>query len=259
MIDVNICEGGIHMSGYERFYDKVGKVNGWDFGDVKVLSEGVEWDFVQEVKSRCNSSEVLLDIGTGGGENLLKLSPSLLFAVGIDLSKEMIQTAESNLRNSAVSNVRFFQMPAGELQFPDGFFDLVTSRHAPFSSKEVFRALKTGGLFMTQQVSESDKLNIKKAFGRGQSLNHKDGALKKRYIQELHEAGFSHVQVLEYDATEYYERPEDLLFLLKHTPIVPDFGRVQKDFNTLNDFIETNRTDKGIRTNSKRFLIIGGK
>lgn len=112
---------------------------------------------------------------------------------------------------------------------------------------------------MTQQVSESDKSNIKMAFGRGQSLNEKDGTLKERYIQELHEGGFTHVQAFEYDATEYYERPEDLLFLLKHTPIVPDFGQDQKDFNTLNDFIETNRTDKGIRTNSKRFLIIGEK
>ena len=247
------------MSRQERFYDKAGKVNGWDFGDVKVFSEGVEWDFVQEVKSRCNQTEVLLDIGTGGGENLLKLSPSLLLAIGIDLSNEMFQSAKTNLKNSSVSNVRFIQMPAEALQFPDGLFDVVTSRHAPFSSKEVFRVLKAGGLFMTQQVSESDKSNIKKAFGRGQSLDEKDGTLKERYIHELHEAGFSHVQTFEYDATEYYERPEDLLFLLKHTPIVPDFGRDQNDFNTLNDFIKTNTTDKGIRTNSKRFLIIAKK
>ncbi len=171
------------MSRDECFYDKVGKVNGWDFGDLKVCSEGVEWDFVQEVKSRCNQTEVLLDIGTGGGENLLKLSPALLLAIGIDLSKEMIKTAEMNLRNSALSNVRFFQMPAEALQFPDGFFDVVTSRHAPFSSKEIFRVLKAGGLFMTQQVSESDKSNIKKAFVRGQSLDQKDGTLKERYIR----------------------------------------------------------------------------
>ncbi|KZE37204.1 SAM-dependent methyltransferase [Bhargavaea cecembensis] len=247
------------MSRDESFYDKVGKVNGWDFSDLKVLSEGVEWDFYEEVKSRCNNTGVLLDIGTGGGENLLQLSTSLLFTIGIDLSNEMIKKAEMNLKNSTVSNVRFFQMRADELRFPDGFFDIVTSRHAPFSSKEVFRILKTSGRFMTQQVGESDKLNIKKAFGRGQSINEEDGALKERYIRELDEAGFSHVQAFEYDATEYYQRSEDLLFLLKHTPIVPDFGRDQNDNKILNDFIEANRTDKGIRTNSKRFLIIGEK
>ncbi|MCM3086766.1 class I SAM-dependent methyltransferase [Bhargavaea ginsengi] len=247
------------MSHEERFYDKVGKINGWDFGDLKVFSEGVEWDFVQEVKSRCNQTDMLLDIGTGGGEYLLKLSPSLLLAIGIDLSNEMIKTAKTNLRNSTVSNVRFFQMPAEALQFPDELFDMVTSRHAPFSSNEVYRVLKAGGLFMTQQVSESDKSNIKKAFGRGQSLDEKDRTLQERYIQELQVAGFSHVQAFEYDATEYYERPEDLLFLLKHTPIVPDFGRDQNDFKVLNEFIETNTTEKGIRTNSKRFLIIAKK
>lgn len=58
---------------------------------------------------------------------------------------------------------------------------------------------------------------------------------------------------------EYYERPEDLLFLLKHTPIVPDFGRGHNDTKILKDFIATNVTDKGIRTNSKRFLVIGEK
>jgi ubiquinone/menaquinone biosynthesis C-methylase UbiE len=254
-----MCEGGFYLSRYERFYDKVGKINGWDFGNVKVLTEGVEWDFYKEVKSGCNHTEVLLDIGTGGGEHLLKLSPSLLFTVGIDLSHEMIKKAKANLGNSTVPNVRFFQMSAEELQFPNGFFDLVTSRHAPFSSKEVYRVLKTNGLFMTQQVSESDKANIKKAFGRGQAVNEEDGKLKERYIRELHEAGFSRVQTFEYDAIEYYQRPEDLLFLLKHTPIVHDFGRDQNDFKILSEFIEANRTEKGIRTNSKRFLIIGEK
>lgn len=249
----------MNRSDYETFYNKVGKINGWDFSNIKSISEGIRWDFYDEVTSRCKNTDVLLDIGTGGGENLLSISHALFFAIGIDLSKGMIEKADSNLRKSDVSNVRFFQMSSENLQFPAGFFDLITSRHAPFSSKEVFKVLKNGGFFLTQQVSESDKLNVKEAFGRGQSFNEEDGALEEQCVYELYESGFSNVQSFEYDAIEYYQQPEDLIFLLKHTPTIPDFGQDKNDFNILSDFIEKNNTKMGIRTNSKRFLLIAEK
>ncbi|GIO25193.1 class I SAM-dependent methyltransferase [Oceanobacillus sp. J11TS1] len=244
---------------YESFYDKVGKTNGWDFSKVKSFSEGISWDFYEEVIKKCESKDILLDIGTGGGESVLKISPSLLLLIGIDLSNGMIKTAQSNLKESNVSNVKFFQMSSEDLQFPNGFFDTISNRHAPFSSKEVFKVLKSKGYFLTQQVSEADKLNIKEAFGRGQAFNQSDGKLKEHYIRELTNAGFSEVKSYEYNATDYFQRPEDLIFLLKHTPIVPNFGHDKKDFKLLNEFIVKNKTEKGIMTNSKRFLIVAKK
>ena len=135
-------------------------------------------------------------------------------------------------------------------------YQAVTHR---FFSKEVAKVLNADGVFLTQQVSEADKLNIKKAFGRGQAFNEIDGTLKKKYIREIKEAGFSDVQSFEYDAIEYFQRTEDLMFLLKHTPIIPNFGDDKRDFDILNNFIRDNHTDKGIRTNSKRFLIVAKK
>ncbi|MDQ0300647.1 ubiquinone/menaquinone biosynthesis C-methylase UbiE [Salibacterium salarium] len=244
---------------YESFYDKVGKINGWDFSTLKYISEGVTWDFYKEVIKKCDHKDILLDLGTGGGESVLKISSSLLLLIGIDLSSEMIETAQSNLKKSNVSNVNFFQMSSENIQFPSGFFDVISSRHAPFSSKEVFKVLKYEGHFFTQQVSEADKLNVKEAFGRGQAFNQSDGTLKEQYIRELRNAGFSEVKSYEYNAVDYYQRPEDLLFLLKHTPTIPNFGQDKKDFEILNGFIEKNKTEKGIMTNSKRFIIIAKK
>jgi SAM-dependent methyltransferase len=241
------------------FYDKIGKINGWDFSELQVTTEGVKWDFYEEVTKKCKSSDILLDVGTGGGENVLRIASSLLFLVGIDLSSGMMETAQSNLRKSKVLNVRFSQMSSDNLQFPAGFFDVISSCHAPFVSTEIAKVLKNGGIFLTQQVSEADKLNLKTAFGRGQSFGEVDGMLKEKYIKELKEAGFTEVQSFEYDATDYFQRPEDLIFLLKHTPIIPDFGQEEKDLDILSDFIENNHTEKGIRTNSKRFLIITNK
>ncbi|MEB3055087.1 class I SAM-dependent methyltransferase [Bacillus pseudomycoides] len=244
---------------YKNFYDKVGRSNGWDFSKLKYVTEGATWEFYEEVIERCKSSDVLLDIGTGGGENVLRIAPAALFMIGIDNSSGMIETAQSNLEKASVSNVRFFQMESESLMFPHSFFDIVSCCHAPFVAAEVARVIKKGGIFLTQQVSEHDKWNLKAAFGRGQCLGEKDGTLKEKYVRELKSAGFTDVQILEYDAIDYYQTPEDLLFLLKHTPIIPRFGEEKEDFDILGKFIITNKTEKGIRTNSKRFMIIANK
>ena len=244
---------------YKDFYDKVGKTNGWDFSHLQVSSEGVTWRFYEEVTKRCNGSELLLDIGTGGGENLISIASSYLFGVGIDLSGGMMETAHSNLNKVKLSNIRFTQMSSDHLEFPSDFFNIISCCHAPFLAKEAARVLKREGLFLTQQVCEGDKMNLKHAFRRGQSFGEVDGTLKDRYVSELQDAGFRIMETFDYDAIEYYERPEDLLFLLKHTPIIPCFGQSNQDFHILNEFIENNRTSKGIRTNSKRFLIVATK
>lgn len=244
---------------YKEFYDKVGKTNGWDFSHLRVTTEGATWRFYEEVTKNCNGSEVLLDIGTGGGENLLSIATSILFGIGIDLSDGMMETAHSNLNKTKLSNVRFIQMSSDQIQFPSEFFDVISCCHAPFFAKEAVRVLKRNGLFLTQQVSEADKLNLKRAFHRGQAFGEVDGTLKNRYVSELKEAGFRKIESFDYDAIDYYERPEDLLFLLKHTPTIPYFGQKNQDFDILNEFIKNNWTPKGIRTNSKRFMIIATK
>jgi ubiquinone/menaquinone biosynthesis C-methylase UbiE len=154
--------------------------------------------------------------------------------------------------------VRFLQMDAEKLDFPNQFFNVISCRQAPFSAKEVSRVLADGGVFLTQQVSENDKFNIIDAFGRGYAA-FDDGTLKSTYIAELRDSGFRDIQAFDYDATEYYQSYEDLIFLLKHTPIISKFGEVENDFGVLKKFIEENQTNKGIKTNSKRFMIIARK
>ncbi|WP_308639382.1 class I SAM-dependent methyltransferase [Paenibacillus silvisoli] len=244
---------------YKQFYDRVGKLIGWDFSKVKCISEGVAWDFYDEVRRSCKSADLLLDIGCGGGEALLKIAEGALLLVGIDNSTGMIEAATSRLDASGIVNVRLLHMDAEKLDFPGSFFNVVSCRQAPFCASEVARVIVPGGIFLTQQVSEADKCNLKQAFGRGQSFGEQDGALQHQYMSELYEAGFRDIQALEYDATEYYHSYEDLVFLLKHTPIVPNFGKSEDDFSILDQFIQENQTNKGIKTNSKRFMLIAKK
>ncbi|MWC27590.1 class I SAM-dependent methyltransferase [Paenibacillus sp. MMS18-CY102] len=241
---------------YKEFYDKVGKTNGWDFSNVQCVSEGTRWDLYREVTKNCKKSDILLDIGTGGGEAILSIAASALLLVGIDQSTGMIETATRNCAKSGIPNVRFLKMEAENLGFPDCFFNVVSCRHSEFSAREVAKVLIKGGTFLTQQVSENDKSNIKEAFGRGQAFRSKAGTLQHQYITELNEAGFSDIQAFEFNVTEYYQTAEDLIFLLKHTPIIPDFGRTDVDFQILQQFIKENQTQKGIKTNSERFILV---
>lgn len=241
------------------FYNRVGAEIGWDFSRLKCTSEGETWDFYEEVKKLCRPNYKLLDIGTGGGEKILALADSLREIVGIDISAGMIKTAQNNLRTAAVSNVNFFVRDAAKTGLPAENFNVVSCRHSDFSPAEVFRLLVPGGIFMTQQVGEVDKINIKEFFGRGQSYQVADGTAAAAYRRGLQTAGFNDIDIKNYDAAEYYHRPEDLLFLLKHTPIIPDFGKAPDDFSRLAEFIRQNTTPRGIRTNSRRYLLVARK
>lgn len=243
---------------YKTFFEEVEELEGWDFSSIKCSVEGKAWNFYEEACKHIKKTDVLLDVGTGGGEKLLTIANTALFLIGTDLSTKRISDARYNLQASGKENVRFFEMDSEKLQFPTGFFNVVTCRQAPFSAQEVARVLSDDGLFITQQVSEHDKRNLTETFGRGSSVN-EEGRLKNKYVSELRDAGFKDIQTLDYDATEYYESHEDLIFLLKHTPIVPNFGQNDHDFALLDQFIDTYQTSKGIMTNSKRFMIVARK
>lgn len=139
---------------------------GWDFswlGERK-KEQPLPWDFTAMVAERACSAGDMLDMGTGGGEWLAELphrpphtvategwAPNLpvarerLAPLGIEVFQ--IEGAPDNILQDAVEL-------GGELPFADGSFDLVTNRHEAFLAGEVARVLRSGGLFLTQQVGD---------------------------------------------------------------------------------------------------------
>ncbi|MFW0837505.1 MAG: class I SAM-dependent methyltransferase [Candidatus Komeilibacteria bacterium] len=241
---------------YKKLYDRVGGLIGWDFSNLQVETEDKKWNFYKEVVAKAKSNFRLLDIGTGGGEAVLKIRNNFTEIIGIDFSVNMIMTAKANLKKSKATNVIFKLMDAKQLEFQDNYFDIVSDRHCEFSAFEIARVLKPGGYFLTQQVSEGDKLNIKQAFGRGQDWGVKEGIAMKKYITKLKTAGFVNIKVYTYNVKEWYKSAEDLIFLLRHTPIIPNFGKKPEDFAVLDRFIADNSSQSGILTNSKRYMLI---
>ncbi|MFW6012811.1 MAG: class I SAM-dependent methyltransferase, partial [Candidatus Bipolaricaulota bacterium] len=201
----------------------------------------------------------LLDLGTGGGLKVMKLADHFTEVVAIDSSEKMIATAQKHLRSSCLDKVRFLLMDATQLAFAPESFDVTSCRQGPFVPAEVHRVLKPGGFFLTQQVGEGDKYELKKCLGRGQRFQQPPGQLKDNYVNQLRQVEFQDVKVQEYNAIEYYSRPRDLLLLLKNAPIVPDFGKRVGDFQKLAEYINRHTTKRGIKTNAKRFLLTAKK
>ena len=244
---------------YKEFYERVGKEIGWDFSRVKTISEGEKWDFYDVVSAKLKKTDLWLDLASGSGERLIHYAPKSLLLVASDFTAGMIEKAKDNIGKIGHSNIRFLKIDAyNKIDFPDDFFDIISVRHSHFNSSEVARILKPNGLFLTQQVEYKDKENFVSYFGRHQCEN-STNLLARRYAEELTQLKFSEVIIDEYDADEYYEGYEDVLFFLKNTPVVPDFGKFEDDFKALDRFIKDNSTEKGIKTNSHRSILIARK
>lgn len=81
---------------------------------------------------KANFKDLILDIGTGGGERVLKIAKQFKSVYAIDHTPSMIDTANKNLQKTKLNNVKFLLMDSEKLDFPDNYFDIVTNRHCDF-------------------------------------------------------------------------------------------------------------------------------
>ncbi len=240
-------------------YESVGKTIGWDFSNIHVQTEGEKWNFYKLVADRLNHDHIWLDLASGSGEKIIPYADRCCLLVGSDITNSMIDKASENIKKSGRDNIRFAKFDASvRIDFPDDFFDIISVRQGPFDPGEVARVLKKNGIFLTQEVEYRDKHNFMEYFGRHQMME-ASGLLAAKHARSFKDLGFSDIFMDEYNADEYYEREEDILFLLQHTPIVPDFGQDKSDMESFKSFIRDNTTKKGIRTNSHRSLLIAIK
>src|SRR5579884_1338737 len=138
---------------------------GWDFSRMHDDRDPAPWDYEEVARRYLRPTDRVLDIGTGGGERMLRLAAHYGRGLGTDIDSQMIAVAAENTPPALRGNVSWAVMPAETLAVPDAAFDVVLNRHAPFTVSEVVRVLRPGGYFVTQQVGAHNMQNIFEAFG----------------------------------------------------------------------------------------------
>ena len=208
--------GGFHQALKQDF-------SGWDFSFLtnRMVSQPVSWDYRQRVLDRLNTATALLDMGAGGGEFLASLAPLPHTTYATETYRPNVPIARKRL---APLGVQVIELASDDrLPFDDARFDLVINRHESYSTSEVLRILRPGGVFLTQQVGGANNQRLNELLQDSVTLSHAHWNLTYA-LKWLRQAGF---QILE----QYEEFPEArftdigaVVYYLKAIPWqIPDF------------------------------------
>ena len=137
--------------------ENVAHIHGWDFSHINdryCEEDDLPWDYKEMILSYLKDSDRILDIDTGGGEFLLSLghpytntSATEGYSPNVKLCEETLLPLGIDFRPAADMS----QMP-----FPDNHFDIIINRHGDYDVSELYRILKPKGIFITQQVGDSN-------------------------------------------------------------------------------------------------------
>lgn len=165
-------DDGARLARLRSAHESAGMV-GWDFSrlDGRMSSEEPTWDFDADCHEAMRDADRILDLGTGGGERLLRL----IDLWGDDARGRTVGATEGWEPNIPVATaaladvgveVRAYDAEAGDrLPWADGSFDLVMSRHEAVDMAEIARVLAPGGRILTQQVHGHEVPEMRRWFG----------------------------------------------------------------------------------------------
>lgn len=248
-----------------KYYEEIGN---WDFSQINYQTEKlINWDFYEKIKENTNENSLCLDLGTGGGEKVLKKYPDVGMIIATDFSAEMIKTAKENAKKYPNKKVKFTKMNNLEMSFPKETFDLISARHTIIHAKQIYDCLVEGGTLVIEGVDQKDCWELKEVFGKGQAYHDKIAISQKDYL-DLKEAGFINIEKVEAIENEYYKTESDLLALLLKVPILDDFSEINNksfqhqtiiDKDLFDQYVKKYKTPKGILLKRRLYGIVAKK
>ena len=182
--------------------------------------------------SEAATGEVCVDLGSGRGTDVIRLAENVGnegFVYGIDISEGMIQKAVSTAERLGIKNVEFIQSPLEKLKLSDSVADLVISNctinHASDKQtvwNEIFRILKAGGRFVVSDIYSVDQIPDEYRNDPVAISECWAGSVTRiEYIDQLQNAGFSSVEILE--ESDAYEKGKVMVSSWTVTGRKPDF------------------------------------
>lgn len=137
---------------------------GWDFSRLKgrIIETKLPWSYKNLIDIYLQPTHTLLDMGTGGGEFLLSLKHPYNQT---SVTEGYIPNYELCLKTLDPLGITVKHIENDLIDYPDNYFEVVINRHESFDLNEVKRVLKTGGIFITQQVGKKNNIDISSKLG----------------------------------------------------------------------------------------------
>ena len=194
--------------------------------------------------ARLNPGEVVLDLGSGGGIDVLlsakRVGPTGK-AYGLDMTDEMLALANENKRKAGAENVEFLKGEIENIPLPDSSVDVIISNCVINLSsdknrvlREAFRVLKPGGRFAVSDVvtrgAISEEIRKSVLLWVGCIAGALDEA---EYREKLTSAGFEQVEI---EPTRIY-RIEDAREFLSAEGVDVDAIAPQVDEKFMSAFV----------------------
>ncbi|MBQ3475622.1 MAG: methyltransferase domain-containing protein [Bacilli bacterium] len=232
----------------KEYYEEI---KDWDFSKFEIESESLtKWDLYELLNKLANKEAKILDLGTGGGEKVLKYFPKVKEILATDYSEGMIETAKKNLAASGRKDVTFRLMDNLKMDVPEHYFDIVVARNTVTDPKQIYKCLKKGGYLLISGVDKYDCWNLKLLFGKGQGFYDKRPISIVDYENVL-KAGFNDVELIPIHEREYFKNKELFIEFLKKVPIIDDFSEeIDDNKDYYSDDLDENILDEYIKDNT---------
>ena len=131
-------------------------IHGWDFSyiDGRCHEAPLPWDYKSVIQKYINPNMKILDYDTGEGEFLLTLNHPYANTSATEGYPPNVKLCKERLTPLGI-DFKSCDNPSN-IPFEDESFDLIINRHGSFDAKELYRLLKKGGMFITQQVGDDN-------------------------------------------------------------------------------------------------------
>ena len=233
------------------------RMTGWDFSALKgrLIADDPWWDFEADCLDAMREARAIADLGTGGGERLIRLVDALpddrggtRTVVATEGWEPNLAVARRNLGTRSIEVLPYDAETGQVMPFGDGELDLVMSRHEGIDAGEVARVLASGGRLLTQQVDGRDAEEIHEWFDAGFAYPE---VTAERFVADLEAAGMRIDQADEWSGQMRFTDVEALVIYLGYVPWdAPGFS-VDEHLERLSELAAS----PGITVTQRRFRI----
>lgn len=243
------------------FYDKVAHKFGKYQTNARFVKEFPHGDpeavFKKKLLQSSGKDKQVLDVGCADGRFTLSIAQYIGKIIAIDTSRGMLNSALARQKEAHIDNVEFIQQDVHKMT-TRLIFDIIYSRRGPVDYPLFYKALKPSSLYLEVDIGEKDTQSLRETFGRGQNYGNWNESELVKEKKEIMSAGFSILFAQDYLYNEFYKTYDDLDLFLQGVPIFEDYDSV-KDKEYLRKYVKRYETDKGIKLERHRVVIVAKK